>query len=44
MLSEFEHGVKELIDKHQIFKKNLSKKVEDELEKLINNIVAIYYE
>lgn len=44
MFSEFENGIKELIDNHQIYKKNLSKKAEDDLEKLIDNMVAKYYE
>lgn len=44
MFSEFENGIKELIDTHQIYKKDLSKKAEDELEILIDNLVAKYYE
>ncbi len=44
MFSEFENGIRQLIENHQIYKKNLSKKAEDELEKLINDIVAKYYE
>ena len=44
MFSEFENGIRQLIDNHQIYKKILSKKAEDDLEKLINNIVVKYYE
>ena len=44
MFSEFENGIRQLIDNHQIYKKNLLKKAEDDLEKLIDNMVAKYYE
>jgi len=44
MFSEFENGIRQLIDNHQIYIKNLSKKAEDDLEKLIDNMVAKYYE
>jgi hypothetical protein len=43
MLSEFENGIKTLLNKYDILKGNLSKKAEEELEQIINQIVVKYY-
>lgn len=44
MLFEFENEIKELIHKHKISRESLSKKAEDELDKIIEKIVNKYYE